>query len=321
MVSEKAGRAVIAIDLGGTNLRVAGVDTEGRVVHLSRDETGASGGPESVLGRLVGGLRSVDDRLRMSGWNVVGASLGVPGVISRREGVVASSPNLPGWKKIPLLDLIREKVDLPLMMENDANAALYGEFWMGAARGRRTAVLMTLGTGVGGGILIDGRLLRGADGMAGEIGHLTVEREGEPCPCGNRGCLERYASASGVARRYRRLQEESSGSPSPEETTAATVHSLALKGDALALRTFREAGTCLGIALASIVNIVNPEVIIIGGGLLPAWDFFMPSAREEMFRRAFQAPAERVGILPALLGDQAGYIGAAGLFWEEWRGA
>jgi glucokinase len=192
---------------------------------------------------------------------------------------------------------------------------------MGAARGCRTAVLMTLGTGVGGGIITDGRLLRGADGMAGEIGHLTVEREGEPCPCGNRGCLERYASASGVARRYRRLREESPEGALAEETTAATVHSLALKGDALAVRTFREAGTCLGIALASVVNIVNPEVVIIGGGLLPAWDFFMPSAREEMFRRAFQAPAERVRLLPALLGDQAGYIGAAGLFWKEWRGA
>ncbi len=321
MVSEKVGRAVIGIDLGGTNLRVAGVDPEGRVVHLSRDETGASGGPEAVLKRLVGGLRSVEDRLRVSGWDVVGVSLGVPGIISRREGVVVSSPNLPGWKMIPLLDLIRERVSLPLMMENDANAALYGEFWMGAARGCRTAVLMTLGTGVGGGIITDGRLLRGADGMAGEIGHLTVEREGEPCPCGNRGCLERYASAAGVARRYRRLQEESSGNPSPEGTTATAVHSLALKGDVLALRTFREAGTCLGIALASVVNIVNPEVVIIGGGLLPAWDFFMPSAREEMFRRAFQAPAERVGLLPALLGDQAGYIGAAGLFWKEGRGA
>ena len=321
MVPDKVGRAVIGVDLGGTNLRIAGVDPEGRVIHLSRDETGASGGPEAVLGRLAGGLKSVEDRLRASGWDVVGASLGVPGVISRKEGVVASSPNLPGWKRIPILELIRKKVDLPLILENDANAALYGEFWMGAARGCRTAVLITLGTGVGGGIITDGRLLRGADGMAGEIGHLTVEREGEPCPCGNRGCLERYSSAAGVARRYRRLREESSGGTLPEETTAVTVHSLALEGDALALMAFREAGICLGIALASIVNIVNPEVVIIGGGLLPAWDFFMPSAREEMFRRAFQAPAERVGLLPALLGDQAGYIGAAGLFWKEWRGA
>jgi glucokinase len=321
MDSDKAGRAVIGIDLGGTNLRVAGVDPEGKVVHLNRDETGASGGPETVLERLVGGLRLVEERLGASGWDVVGASLGVPGVISRREGVVSSSPNLPGWQNIPLLELIRQRVDLPLMMENDANAALYGEFWMGAARGCRTAVLMTLGTGVGGGIITDGQLLRGADGMAGEIGHLTVEREGETCPCGNRGCLERYASASGVARRYRRLVEESPDGNLPGETTAATVHALARQGDPLALRTFREAGSCLGIALASIVNIVNPEVVIIGGGLLPAWDFFMPSAREEMFHRAFQSPAERVRLLPALLGDQAGYIGAAGLFWKEWRSA
>jgi glucokinase len=311
-------RIVIGVDLGGTNLRIAGVTREGEVLQLRREETRAEAGPEDLLERLAAGLLGVEEVLTRSGWEVLGASLGVPGVISRRRGVVESSPNLPGWKKIHLLRRLRRRVSLPLLLENDANAAVYGEYWAGSGKGKSTIVLLTLGTGVGGGIIIDGRLLRGADGMAGEIGHLTVEREGEPCPCGNRGCLERYASARGISGRYLGLL--GGGAPEmPAEGSgeAAWVHSLALQGDLMALRTFREAGVYLGIAMAAIVNIINPEAIIIGGGVLPAWDLFIPSAREEMMARAFQAPAERVELLPAALGDHAGFIGAAGLLWEE----
>jgi glucokinase len=318
-------KVVIGLDLGGTNLRIAGVTRSGEVVCLYREETRASAGPEDLIARIAGGLRKVEGELRREGREVLGASLGVPGVVSRREGVVASSPNLPGWKSIPLLKRMSAAVDLPLLIENDANAAVFGEFWVGAGRGRQTVVLLTLGTGVGGGIMTDGRLLRGADGMAGEIGHLTVEREGQPCLCGNRGCLEQYSSATGIARRYRQLKaENASGDPVPGgegSLTAARVHSRAVEGDPYALQTLREAGMYLGTALASLVNIINPESIIIGGGVLPAWDFFMPAAREEMLSRAFQAPAERVELVPAALGDRAGFIGAAGLFWQDFEEA
>jgi glucokinase len=317
-------RVVIGLDLGGTNLRIAGVTPSAEVIDLYREETRASGGPEDLIRRMTAGLRGVESQLRDGGWEVLGASLGVPGIVDRRAGAVASSPNLPGWEHVPLLKCVAKEVSLPLYLENDANAAVFGEYWAGAGRGRQTIVLLTLGTGVGGGIIIDGHLLRGADGMAGEIGHLTVEREGRPCACGNRGCLEQYASATGIAGCYRRLRGEG---PLPVKAerdgageTAAEVHSLAEGGDRLALQALREAGTYLGIALASIVNIVNPEAIIIGGGVLPAWNHFMPAAKKEMMCRAFKDPAERVELLPAALGDRAGLIGAAGLLWRELEG-
>jgi glucokinase len=306
-------QAVIGLDLGGTNLRIAGVTPSAEVIDLYREETRASDGPEDLIGRLTAGLLRVEGRLRDDGWKVLGASLGVPGIVDRRAGAVASSPNLPGWDHVPLLERVAKEVGLPLYLENDANAAVFGEYWAGAGRGRQTIVLLTLGTGVGGGIIIDGHLLRGADGMAGEIGHLTVEREGLPCACGNRGCLEQYASATGIAGCYRRLRGGGG-------ETAAEVHSLAEEGDGLALQALREAGTYLGIALASIVNIVNPEAVIIGGGVLPAWNHIIPAAKEEMMCRAFQDPAERVELLPAALGDRAGLIGAAGLLWQELEG-
>lgn len=325
MDSPRDRKVVIGVDLGGTNLRVAGVTRSGEVVRLYREETRASAGPEDLVARIAEGLKREEKELRREGREVLGASLGVPGVVLRREGVVASSPNLPGWKHIPLLRLMSAAVDLPLLLENDANAAVFGEFWVGAGRGRRTIVLLTLGTGVGGGIMTDGRLLRGADGMAGEIGHLTVEREGLACPCGNRGCLEQYSSARGIARRYSQLKAGDASHdhlPEGEEcVTAAGVHRRATEGDPHALKTLREAGVYLGTAFASLVNILNPESIIIGGGVLPAWDFFMPAAREEMLSRAFQAPAERVELVPAALGDHAGFIGAAGLFWQDYAEA
>lgn len=310
-------KAVIGVDLGGTNLRIAGVTASGEVITLYREETRAATGPRDLIERLLEGIRQVSRRLEEKGWEILGASLGVPGVIARREGVVESSPNLPGWKRIPLLELLRREVTLPLLIENDANAAVYGEFWVGAGRGSSNIVLLTLGTGVGGGIIVEGELLRGADGMAGEIGHLTVEREGDPCPCGNRGCLERYTSAQGIARRYLDLKEGEEPGRGAGPLTATDVHTLAAAGDSLARQALHEAGTYLGIAMASIVNILNPQVIIVGGGVLPAWDWIVPSAREEMFSRAFQAPAERVKLLPASLGDRAGFIGAAGLLWKE----
>jgi glucokinase len=311
-------RIVIGVDLGGTNLRIAGVTREGAVKELLREETRADAGPDDLVRRILTGLGDVEARLRRKGWEVLGASLGVPGVVSRKGGIVESSPNLPGWKKVPLLALLREKFSLPLILENDANAAVFGEYWAGAGRGKRTIVLLTLGTGVGGGIIIDGRLVRGADGMAGEIGHLTVEPEGEPCLCGNRGCLESYASARGIAESYSRergVEENAYGGKLGRD--AALVFSRAAGGDAHARRAFGKAGKYLGIAMAAIVNILNPEAILVGGGVLPAWDFFMPEAKREMLERAFQAPAERVELLPAELGDHAGFIGAAGLLWHE----
>jgi glucokinase len=308
---------VIGVDLGGTNLRIAGVTGEGKVVTFWREKTRADDGPEALLNRILGGLSVAEEELRVAGRHIQGVALGVPGVVSRRDGVVESSPNLPGWRKVPLLEHLRQRLRLPLLLENDANAAVYGEYWAGAGRGKETIVLLTLGTGVGGGIIIDGGLLRGVEGMAGEIGHLTVEPEGEPCLCGNRGCLESYASARGIYARYARLAGKVPEDGEDGPPGAASVFARAQEGDDLARKAFSEAGKYLGIAMAALVNIINPEAIIVGGGVLPAWGFFMPAAEKEMLERAFQAPAEMVELLPAALGDRAGCIGAAGLLWKE----
>lgn len=312
MPSTKPGHdTVIALDLGGTNLRIAAVTRQGEVLHLTREKTRADAGPENLVNRMVEGIRRLEETLLRERCGVRGISVGAPGVIARDRGVVMSSPNLPGWEKISLLEMLGREFEHPMVLENDANAAAFGEFWAGAGKGRKTIVLLTLGTGVGGGIIVNGELLEGADGMAGEIGHLTVEREGAPCPCGNRGCLERYASATGIAARFGELAGEEGAGASSE-----AVYRLAIAGNLMARRALAEAGVSLGVAMAAIVNIINPECIIIGGGVLPAWDFIIPAAAQEMRSRAFQAPAERVEIIPAALGDRAGIIGAAGIIWE-----
>lgn len=302
---------VIGMDLGGTNLRVAGVGSGGGIVELYREQTLAREGPEPVIERIVAAIGRVFSRITAAGGDIRGIVLGAPGIISSREGTVVSSPNLPGWHDVPLRDRVAAAIGFPVLLENDANAAAFGEYWRGAGEGCASMVLLTLGTGVGGGLVLGGELWRGADGMAGEIGHITVEPGGRTCRCGNAGCLETYASATGIVDTYREL------SAIEESVTAEEVHRRAHEGDANARQSYREAGRSLGLAFASLVNLLNPERIVIGGGVLPAWDLFMPAAEHEMRRRAFAAPASSVRIAPAALGDLAGVTGAAGLLWRQ----
>jgi glucokinase len=299
------------MDLGGTNLRVAGVSAGGEVVALHREQTVARQGPGPVIERIVAAIGRVSDGITAAGGSIRGVVLGAPGIISSREGTVVASPNLPGWRDVPLRDLVASATGLPVLLENDANAAAYGEYWRGAGRGCDSMVLLTLGTGVGGGLVLHGELWRGADGMAGEIGHVTVEPNGRTCRCGNAGCLETYASATAVVENYREL------SAIEEGVSAEEVGRRALEGDANARQSYREAGRSLGIAFAGLVNLLNPEQIVIGGGVLPAWDLFMPTAEQELRRRAFAPAAERVRFAPAALGDLAGVTGAAGLLWRD----
>ncbi len=302
---------VIGVDLGGTNLRVAGVGAGGDIVELHREPTLAREGPAPVIERIVAAVGLVRARIAEAGGCVRGVVLGAPGIISAREGTVVASPNLPGWHEVPLRERVAAAIALPVLLENDANAAAYGEYWRGAGKGCSSMVLLTLGTGVGGGLVLGGELWRGADGMAGEIGHITVEPGGRTCRCGNAGCLETYASANGIADSYREL------SGLEEVVSAEEVHRRALEGDPNARQAYREAGRSLGLAFAALVNLLNVELIIIGGGVLPAWDLFLPAAEQEMRRRAFVALATRVRLAPAALGDLAGVTGAAGLLWRQ----
>jgi len=304
-------RAVIGVDLGGTNLRTALLTTDGDILEFHKETTQASEGWEKVLHRIAANIARQQEAASARGMTVQVVGVGAPGVIQMNTGVVVKSPNFPDWNNLPLREKLESRLHLPVFIENDANAAALGEQWRGAAKGIDSMILLTLGTGVGGGIVLNKKIWHGADGMAGEIGHLTLIPDGRRCSCGNNGCLEMYASARGIVQSY----HEAAGKSVPEDdlnaVTSEKVYLMAQAGDQTARRVMKEAGRMLGIALAGLINIFNPEMIVLGGRIKDAWPFFIDSTREEVLRRAFLAPAQRAQIVPSLLGDDAGMVGAA----------
>ncbi len=312
-------RAVIGVDLGGTNLRSSLLNPEGDVLDRHKEATQAAEGWKSVVARLVQSIRKQADIAESKGLEVAGVGVGAPGVIQVEQGIVVKSPNFPDWNNLPLKRLLQEKINLPVFIENDANAAALGEQWRGAGKNIRSMILMTLGTGVGGGIILDNTIWHGADGMAGEIGHMTIIPDGRRCSCGNVGCLETYASARGIVQSYREAFEPSVRKTSQklEHITSEDVYEAAKGGSEIARVVMKDMGRKLGIGIANLINIFNPELIVIGGGVKEAWHLFIDSAREEMMRRAFEVPAKRTQILPSLLGDDAGMIGAAAVAFRN----
>ncbi len=305
---------VIALDLGGTNMRLGVVDNEGQVLHSFSRLLGLDRSVEGAVGEISRRGAELLDWCAHQELQPEALCLAAPGIISAADGRVIFSPNLPGWTDVPLRELVSGALGLPAILENDANAAAFGEYWRGGGRGSGHLVMLTLGTGVGGGIISDGVLLRGSRGMAGEVGHLTVVTEnGRLCRCGNNGCLEAYASASAVTE----ILAERWADDTPPPPTAREAYLLASAGDSLCREVFREAGYYLGVAMADLVNILNPEVIVIGGGLMDAWDLIVPVAEAEMRSRAFRTTdlARRISVRRAVLGNMAGVIGAAGIHW------
>lgn len=320
-------KSLIGVDLGGTNIRVAAISLQGEVLNRRKVPTDPQNGKDLVIRRLVTMLQETLGRETAEGRKPLALGIGVPGVIFIRKGIVVSSPNLPDWVKVPLKQIIRKEIPLPVVVENDANAAAYGEKWVGAGRGANSMICITLGTGVGGGIILDGSIWHGEDGMAAEVGHTTVNPEGPQCKCGNTGCVEVYASASGIVREVqRRLTREDSilkkSFQGREDIfTAKDVFRAAKAGDPVCLRVIQQMGHYLGIGIANLVNIFNPELIVLSGGVTAAWKDFMPRVKEEVRVRAFEVPRERARIVRAKLGDHAGIIGAAGVALQELKGS
>ncbi len=309
-------RVVIGVDLGGTNLRTAIVNSNGEILGRHKEETRATEGWAKVVERLIENVKRQLESAVRRGLDVEAVGVGAPGVIKADKGIVVKSPNFPDWNNLPLKDQLEKSLDLPVFIENDANAAALGEQWRGAGQGIRSMILLTLGTGVGGGIILDNKIWHGADGMAGEIGHMTLVPDGRLCTCGNTGCLEMYASARGIMQSYR---EAISGSPpaiDPRVMTSEQVYEAAGAGNGIALRVMKDMGRMLGIGIASLINIFNPERIVIGGGVKDAWPLFIDATREEIFKRAFEIPAKRTEIVPSKLGDDAGMMGAAAVALE-----
>jgi glucokinase len=302
-------RTVIGVDLGGTNLRTALLSAAGDVLARHKEPTQASEGWAKVVARLIGEIKTQKENALRKGLNVVAVGVGAPGVIRVDRGIVVKSPNFPDWNNLPLKEHLEKALGIPVSVENDANAAALGEQWRGAGSGIRSMILLTLGTGVGGGIILDNRIWHGADGMAGEIGHMTLIPEGRQCSCKNVGCLEMYASARGIVQSYREAIGQRDEAEKP--ITSEEIYALARQGSAIAVRVMKNMGTMLGIGIANLINIFNPDRIVIGGGVKDAWPLFIDSVREEVMRRAFEVPAKRTEIVPSLLGDDAGILGAA----------
>jgi glucokinase len=304
---------VFAVDLGGTYLRVALVGSSGEIHEQLKQRTPKGDSPNCVVDALVSAAKNWDVG------SIAAASIMVPGTVDNQNAVVIQAPNLPALTNFPLKGVLEERLGWPVVLENDANAAAVGEMWLGAARGCRDVVSVTLGTGVGGGVILDGELWRGAHGSAGEIGHTTVDPfAGLKCKCGNTGCLELFASATAIVRMTReKLAEFPQSSLQTEGLTAEQVYDAGRKGDELALVVFKRFGTYLGIGLANLINIIDPEIIVIAGGAVNGWDLFAQDMQREVEERAVRATAQQVKIAPAECGDNAGLLGAARLAFDH----
>jgi glucokinase len=323
-------RWVVGVDLGGTNTVVGVLPVDGgdgQLMAMESRPTEANKGAKYVVDKIVDmvetAIRTVIAEQGGSKDDFAGIGIGSPGPLNRQTGTIINTPNL-GWRNFPLRDLISNAVGLPAALDNDANCATYGEWWLGAGRNVDNLVGFTLGTGIGGGIVLDGQIFHGVSDVAGEIGHMTIDSTGRKCNCGNYGCLEAYASGPAIALRAVEGIEAGAESVLPdlvngklERITAATVYEGAVVGDAYANEVMKETAKFLGAGIANIINILNPEMVVIAGGVTRAGDHLFVPLRAEIRRRAFKSAEEACQIVPAKLMGTAGVIGAIAMFNNE----
>jgi glucokinase len=307
-------KRVIGIDLGGTNIKVAAVDESGKIVVKEERPTEAPRGAAFVLDRIADMARTVAQRAGWSWNDVTGIGAGIPGFLDFEKGMIEESPNL-GWKKISVVEELNRRLKAPVVVENDANVAALGEAWIGAGRGHRHILAITIGTGIGGGLIIDGMIYHGANGMGGEIGHIVIDPQGDRCNCGNRGCLETITSATAVVRHAKRRLEagEESSLQEVATLTARDVFDHARQGDAVACSVVGHMTETLGYALSLAANILNPELIVIGGGVSKAGDILFKPLYDSFSEHALARVCDAVAFRPAELGNDAGVLGAARL--------
>lgn len=310
---------VLACDLGGTNLRMAAIDREGNILYRTRRNTPKTERAEEVLAALTEAAKECRENTDLSDISVAGIAIAAPATVNSKDGIVLNAPNLPALDGFRMAAALEEEFGTPAVLENDANAAAVGENTFGASKGVKNSVCITVGTGVGGGLIIGGKILGGIDGTAGEIGHICVEPFGAPCGCGSRGCIEQYASATAIVRQTRELSGQYPKSELSAETklTSAEIYEAGLRGDELALEVFRRQGFYLGITLSGLINLLNPEVIVIGGGAAAGWQLFMPHLLEQVEKRTWREPRLRAKFKKALLGDDAGILGATKLAFDK----
>jgi glucokinase len=326
----------IGVDMGGTNLRIAAITTEGQLLEKITLSVKLPMGRDYVIGEMCDAIQHLTERHR-DGGRFLGVGIGVPGIIDVETGMMRKSANLPGWSDYPVRDIIERRLGARVFLDNDANMAALGEKWLGAGRDIANMAMLTLGTGIGGAIVLDGKLFYGMSGMAGEFGHVTVEPNGVPCGCGNHGCAERYASATAIVRMAReaietgKAPELAKASGADPEFSAKSIYNLAMQGNPDAQKIFVRFGQALGILLADLVNILDLDMFVVGGGVVSAWDAFAPTMFAEMRERSLvfaandpDSPPDTANgsetslykrrktlVTRALLGSDAGLFGAA----------
>lgn len=313
----------VGIDLGGTNLKGGLVDEAGALMARRTGPTNLTDGPKTVVADMVKLIDTMLDSAGLKRCDMVGVGVGSPGPLSPSEGRIIRASNLPGWTNVPLSDILTQAIGKPVKVDNDANVAAFGEYWVGAGRDVEDLVMLTLGTGIGGGVILSGRILHGRFENAGELGHMIVDPGGLPCSCGQRGCLERYASADAVARRVvdaikaEKSSALSSAVESGEPIDCLRVVDSARTGDKLCLHIWNEACRYLAIACVNIQHAFNPARIVLGGGMSGAGDFLFNRVREHFVTQRWSLHDDYPEIVPAGLGNDAGVIGAAGLAWGK----
>lgn len=323
--TDAAQRYIIGVDLGGTNIVAGAMTADGASQYaMLTVPTRADLGGDAVVARIVELCeRVIAETIAATGCTRAdfrGVGIGSPGPLDRESGVVIVTPNL-GWTNFPLRDKVAGPLGMPGTLDNDANCATLGEWWIGAAKGAKQVVGLTIGTGIGGGLILNGKLYHGASDAAGELGHITIDSTGRKCGCGNYGCLEAYASGPAIAQRAREALQggESSIMPSLVDgdlarITAATVFDASHRGDELAGHVVRDTAKFLGIGVANFLNIFNPEVVVIAGGVTQAGEALFEPLRAEVRRRAFAPAVEACRILPGALHGNAGVVGAVATF-------
>ncbi len=318
---------VLAVDLGGTNFRLALVNPAGEIIQRRSRPTSKGEGADLLVHKLAGAMLELAAEGGIPEARIQAVGMGIPGLVEPDRGLVVKAPNIPELDQVWLGRELGQLLPWPVALNNDANLFAWGEAYMGAGRGEKNLLGITLGTGVGGGLVLGGKLWQGSEGTAAEIGHITIEPGGEPCNCGNQGCLETLASATWTVKwTVARLAagEESSLQPlwrqHPQELSARRIYQEAVAGDRLAQKAFHRVGRALGIAIADVVHLLGVPLIILGGNFALAWDQFIGSLEEELDKRMTFFPRADLSLRPAILGDNAGLLGAARLAWDRDQG-
>jgi len=309
---------LIGVDMGGTNVRMGIVTPVGKVLKKTQYPIDISKKGLALLEEVVSNLKNFIRRELKESKQLIGIGIGIAGAIDMKRGIINESPNIKDLKGFALRDFLEKRISYSIAIENDANAFILGEGWVGAAKGCKHYCGITLGTGVGGGIVVAGEILHGVEGMAGEVGHMVINPKGPLCGCGGRGCLEVYASGTGIRRMALEAIEKGKGKGilkwsggDPQQMTSENVFEAAQSGNVTAKKIFNEMGRSLGLGLVNLIHLFNPEKIVIGGKVSRAWDYFIGSVMEIVQERSMKGPREKVQIVKAECGDDAGMLGAA----------